>query len=259
MTIKKYLTSLTGSAALLLTGLSGHSQAADLSFSLGAYSWKTEASGGITGDSVIGPLDLSLSTFDQEPEYNNVFFATLEHPVPVLPNVKLAYTTLESYGTNGVYIYPGFSPIEISNGLIDLSHTDITGYYKVLDNIIELDIGLTVRVFDGSFELRSPLLSSNSGRSEIQSELALLYAKTAVNLPLGFQLEAELNAGDDGKQSGTDYSVLAKYRSPIGLGLAAGYRSFNADLESKSTNNLFSKIYTDVTYKGPMFYVFYSF
>ena len=82
-------------------------------------------------------------------EEQDIFLkAYLEHPFPLLPNLKVGYTTLSHDGSCSV---AGLSWGDINdfNGTIDssfsLDFTDVTFYYEVLHNWVEVDAGLTAR------------------------------------------------------------------------------------------------------------------
>lgn len=247
--------------ATLLAFAATPSMADITSFSLGGYSWQTDVEGGLTspvdpnaGFGQLERLDVSMDNFTTDTEANFVYFAELRHSFKYVPNVRLSYASLEHTGTNGtVYIPPNYSASGL-NGSIDLSHYDVTGFYTVWDDIATVDVGLTGRFFDGELNIEGikPI--------PLDTEIALLFARVNVNLPLGFAVEGELNAGDDGDQRGIDYTLLAKYKSPIGIGVAGGYRRFDADLQSDTDgNNIIKEVNTDLTFAGPIFYIFFSF
>lgn len=67
----------------------------------------------------------------------------LEHPVPLLPNIRLDLTPESSFtGSNG------------TGGInkVTFNQTDITPYYEILDNVVDLDVGITFKVVDAKIE-----------------------------------------------------------------------------------------------------------
>lgn len=67
----------------------------------------------------------------------------LEHPVPVLPNIRVDLTPEFSFsGSNGVG----------GTNKVSFDQSDITPYYEILDNVVDLDIGVTFKVLDGKVE-----------------------------------------------------------------------------------------------------------
>ena len=67
----------------------------------------------------------------------------LEHPVPLLPNIRLDLTPEASFaGSDGA---AGINKVTFNQ-------TDITPYYEILDNVVDLDIGITFKVLDAKIE-----------------------------------------------------------------------------------------------------------
>lgn len=176
---------------------------------VGAYAWQT----GITGD--IEPSDgsgkFSIKDSNVDDETNSVFYVALEHPLPVLPNISLTQTNLE------------FKDLDL-----DLTHTDATLYYEVLDNIVSLDFGFTARMYAGEVK------NSISGTEDIDDTIALAFLRVRGDLPFtGLAIGAEVNTGQD---STTDANIFLEYETPIGLGFTGGFRSLTTDIEtSKNT------------------------
>ena len=70
---------------------------------------------------------------DLESDTNANLSAYLEHPVPVLPNVRLNYTRIEQSGSGEVSTQFDLVSGDVDSDL-DLSQFDVTLYYEVLDN-----------------------------------------------------------------------------------------------------------------------------
>lgn len=67
----------------------------------------------------------------------------LEHPVPLLPNIRLDITPEASFtGLNSA----------AKMNKVTFNQTDITPYYEILDNVVDLDIGITFKVIDAKIE-----------------------------------------------------------------------------------------------------------
>ena len=63
----------------------------------------------------------------------------LEHPVPLIPNIRLDLTPESSFsGSDG------------AGGInkVSFNQADITPYYEIIDNVVDLDIGITFKVVD---------------------------------------------------------------------------------------------------------------
>ena len=103
----------------------------------------------------LGNTSISLeNTLNFDEENSNYFFIALEHPIPLLPNLRLTRTDLEWAGQGVVsagtsldeVVFPSDQAVAAD---LDLSHTEVTFYYEILDNIVDLDLGLTARLFTG--------------------------------------------------------------------------------------------------------------
>jgi outer membrane protein len=111
----------------------------------------------------------------------------------------------------------------------DLTHTDATFYYEVLDNWVSLDLGFSVRLFDGFVEIQS---AAESAREDLDEPIPMLYAKFRFDLPLtGLSVDAEANGIGYSGNTLIDASLRLAYESGIGLGVEAGYRSMRLELD----------------------------
>ena len=225
--IRQLLSAATLGSSLLLAAAA---QADDLKFEVGAYRWQTDYEGHVQsgGDSIDLNDDLGFDDDDAD-----TLYAVLEHPIPILPNLRLQYTqidtdasgqTSEGFEFDGT-VFPADVPVQSS---LDLTHTDATLYYQLLDNAVHLDVGLTLRYIDGSVDIRS---SGESATEDLEVVLPLLYAAGRVDLPLGFYVGADLNGLGAGGQGMFDYRVNAGWVSPVLLGVEVGMRRFDIDYD----------------------------
>ncbi|MCO4845058.1 MAG: TIGR04219 family outer membrane beta-barrel protein [Sulfurovum sp.] len=191
--------------------------------------------------------DASLEdTFGFSEEQDIFLKAYLEHPFPLLPNVKLGYTTLSHVGSSSVEDFSwGDSTYD---GHIDsslsLDMTDVTLYYEVLDNWVEVDAGLTLRYFSGDMGVSAV---GEYDSTDFSIWAPLLYGKARFNVPitdLSFQLEA--NAISYWDMTAYDYELSARYTLAMGIGLEAGYKSFHID-----SDDLVDGFHADMDFSGP--------
>ncbi len=221
-----FKTLLVGSALLGATAV----VADDLKFELGAYNWQVDYNGKVQAgdDSVDLNDDLGFDDDDA-----NTIYAILEHPIPLLPNLRLQYTKLDT-DAKGVTsqsfefddtVFLAGVPVQST---LDLTTADATLYYQLLDNMVELDLGLTVRYFDGSVDIRS---SGQNAHEDLELVLPLLYAAGKVALPLGFYVGADVNGLAFDGNGMLDYRVNAGWVSPFLLGVEVGMRRFDIDYD----------------------------
>lgn len=230
------------------------STAADtLGFEVGAYQWQQNYDGtvrsGITDVDVENDLGL-------DDESNLSYYAVLEHPVPMLPNIKLQHTELDISETATLSrtidfegnLYPITATVNTDS---DLSHTDVTLYYELLDNWVELDLGLTARTFGDSVKLSSPT-TGTEGEVELDETIPLLYAAARFELPMGFYLGADINGLSYDDYQLLDYRVHARWQADFGLGVELGWRSLDIDYEDGDED-------ADLTIDGAYLGAFYHF
>lgn len=217
-----------------LLAFSFHTYANDISDSgfdiyIGSSIWYTDANGGIEAPSIDYTLELKEENINKT--YNGIYFFTFEHPLRYLPDIRLTQNNVDHKGKGSLVFITTF-PIE---GAIDLSHSDITFYYNVLDGMGFIDIGATARIFDGELYLK--ILPSGTGStSDLSTTLGLFFLHTGINLPLsGLSMGLSLNAGDNGNDRSADGMFYMQYEIPQGLGVTGGYRYMNTDIASKGS------------------------
>jgi len=236
---------LTLLAALAATGISYAQADTVLGVYAGFGSWDTSY------DGKAGEPSITLKDLDVKDHKNNFYYVALEHPIPVLPNVRLAHTAISNKQTaniNTMFIIDGttFFANDTIASEFDLTHTDATFYYEVLDNWVNLDLGLTARKFDG-FVSAASTQTTTSKKVNIDQTLPMLYGKLQFDLPF-----SGLSAGVEGNfvsYSGdriTDYSAKISYLfdSVLDMGVEAGYRKLSVKVDEDD-------LQATVNLKGP--------
>ena len=196
-----------------------------LGFYAGVSNWQHDMAGNINSDlSVSDRVDIN---FDNG---GNIFYAALEHPVPFLPNIKVQQNDVQANGLiniSDVAAFPGQS-VDV-NGDIDFSHTDIMLYYEILDNALNLDLGLSFKYFNGYSDFYYQDMLDD--KSDFDDWIPMLYAKGQVDLPLtGFSVYGSVEALSFDSNDVTDFEVGLNYESKVGLGGVVGYRALSVDL-----------------------------
>ena len=238
--------------------LSTASVADTLSIRAGANYWKYDISGTVryksksSGDNIDANRDLG---------YNNgsagVYYLALEHPVPLLPNIRLTYTDIDE-DANGrlsktvVYGNATFFANEAVRSQVRLKQTDITLYYELLDNVVSLDLGLDGKYIDSEARISGEI--SGAQDASVSGWVPLAYAGIGVDLPLtGLGVSAD---GSFSKYQGShfyDYSVQVTYTTRWHMGLDAGYRKIKMNLDD------FDNSFADIEFDGPYAGAYLSF
>lgn len=223
--------------ATLLTLCASSSALSDtLGFRLDAYSWSQEYEGTVQSGPDIFDINSDLGLDDDS---QNSFGLALEHPIPLLPNIALRRTEMETEATGTVSgIFNGVTYSGQVHTESDLTHTDLTLYYEILDNWASIDLGITIRKFDEGVRLQG-LTGISAGLSSeeiIDETIPLIYLAAKFELPLtGLYVGGQVNAIQYDDDEIVDYSVQLGYESEWGLGAEIGFRSLEIDYEDTST------------------------
>ena len=239
-----------GSTALLATA----AQADTVGFSLGAYAWQQNIDGSVRkhGDSVDLHDDLNFSD-----DFNNVYYAELDHPVPLIPNVRIQHTEMsatESARLDRTITVDDTTYTAGDNvrSKLDLSHTDATFYYRPLDNWVQLRLGLTLRKFDKGVQIRSQT-TGDSAKVDIDAVVPMLYVAARFELPLtGLYAGGNANAIAYSGSHLYDARLDVGYETEIGLGVEGGYRRMELKYDQGGDH-------ADLTVDGVYAAVFYHF
>lgn len=192
--------------------------------------WDSDFSGEVVNkDSAVDiEKDLNLDS-----DSNANFTAFFEHPIPVLPNVRLNYTSISQSGRGeiGLEQFDGILPGAPVRSDLDIDQLDVTLYYEVLDNWVNLDLGLTARNFDGELVLRDVNDIANVSKTSVDAVVPMGYLAARFDLPLtGVSVGAEGNFISYSGDSLHDFNAYGQYEFAM-LQLRAGYRQMAIDYE----------------------------
>ena len=224
--MKKTVTALS----LMLASASA-SAAPLVDFWAGAYSWNSSYEGTVsaTPNSFDMQDDLNLEDSD-----NNVLWAAFEHPVPLIPNVQVKQTSMDTMGVGtvtGVYEFGGeqFVATGEVQTFADLSHTDYTAYWGLPLPVVTVDFGLNIRKFDG-------LITIEDATADLDFAVPMAFARVGAYLPLtGLSIMGEANYIGYKDTDHLDYQVALRYTldfiPALDINLEAGYRSFQMNID----------------------------
>lgn len=232
-------------ALALCAALASSAASADfIGFDASAGIWKPAYSGSVGVDK-FNADEFSLAK-------DNVTFLQLafEHPIPLLPNIMLAHSRVGTEGAADLETDITFRDETFSAGTrvstdLDLTHTDATLYYELLDNWVNLDLGLTARRYAGDMKVSSEGLSENI---RLNGYLPMLYGMARFDLPFtGWSIIAQGNATGYKGDTHTDFTAKVRwdFMPVVDLGLEAGYRMMSLDLKE------LDDLQSDLEIKGP--------
>ena len=180
----------------------------------------------------------------------------LEHPIAALPNIRYQGYNLDS--SDSLQANPQIR--ETKNGgtmeatSFNLDHEYIVLYYQLLNNWVDLDMGVDIKRFDGEVSQAGPAGSS----TDVDETIPLLHLSARVNLPInGLYLGAAINSSiiDVGLSDSTaqDSTIALGYETGTGLGIEGGVKSFSVELNDSEDLN------TDLEYDGLFLNGYYNF
>lgn len=232
-------------AGCILAALPLMAPADILSFAIGGGVWNETPTG-----SIIKPAGAVTPTVDVE---NNLFwseesqgylFATLEHPVPILPNVRLMYTSLDHAGSGPTsFIFEGESFSGTVANEFSIEQTDILAYYEILDNVVSLDLGLNIRLFDLTYMINDDLGTSTSG--SVSAPVPMLYGLIGASPWPGLLISAEGNYMSVSGSTLSDFNAKIAYTTDFFVGIEAGYRAQSIELDDVDDTN------AKIDFQGP--------
>lgn len=210
----------------------------------GAGQWQGDYSGQL-GDA---NNDINVSELGLDESDNNYFYVAFEHPIPLLPNARIQHTDISSRQSGTIsesFTLDGetFVATETIDSDVDLTHTDFTLYYELLDNWVNLDLGITLRKFDGYVTAQGDF---NEQSVDLDETIPMVYGKAQFDLPFtGFAVGGQANVINYDDNRLTDLTVNASYtfQSALDLGIEVGYRQMNLDINEDVT--------ADIDLKGP--------
>ena len=194
--------------------------------------WDSELTGE-AADKSGGEVDVE-NDLDLENDSNANASLYLEHPVPLLPNVRLSYTLVQQSGRGE--LGANFGGINVGSGVdvqseLDLEQLDFTFYYEVLDNWVNLDLGLTARDLNGELVVREVGGAGQVSKTEVDAVLPMGYLAARFDLPMtGFSVGAEGNFVSYSGDSLHDFNAYGQFEIAV-LQLRAGYRQMSIDYE----------------------------
>lgn len=242
----------TGTICMSLLLASSTVSADFLGFYVGVQKWGYDVEGDISslGNNIDITQDLGLSDDD-----NITKQLSFEHPIPFLPNLMVRQIDLRGVSNGNASQDFTFRNIDVNTNdptqlTYNLDHNEYTLYYEILDNWVNLDLGISAKQFDGEVAIAANLGTNDSSRGfvDISGSVPMLYGKAQFDLPLtGFSLGGQAHLGQFNDDKLSDIAAYVAYESGSGLGLEVGYRIFQLEFDN------FDELSSDLTIDG--FYV----
>lgn len=153
----------------------------------------------------------------------------LEHPVPLLPNIRLDLTPESSFtGSNG------------TGGInkVSFNQIDITPYYEIIDSVVDLDIGVTFKVVDTKIE--------GTLNQEFSEVIPMGYLSTGIDFEgTGLRIAGDLKYIEYKGDALGDSRIKAVWHINKFLQAQAGYRYERLRMKNRFNVN------SNMTIEGP--------
>lgn len=228
---------------LAMSVFSSHANADALGLYIGGGVWDHDPAGtfGTIGDSVI---DVE-SDLNYESESDSYFYIAFEHFVPLVPNVRIEGASMEHDGIGGPFSFNGVNNITGPSSM-SVDTKDAIFYWRVLDNWVNFDIGLTARKLDAEFIIDDQSVSVNE-------TIPMLYLAAQFDLPLtGLSIGGDINTISYSGNTYQDIRLRALYEFGV-VGIEVGLKSTKFELEDVDLVN------ADLEFKGLMIGAFLHF
>lgn len=242
--MKKTALILSLSSILLSSAVSADTL---LGLYIGADGWNAATKGSFADTG-------AMQQFKFDDKTQTSFYVALEHPIPLLPNIRLQHNKLEASGVttldaNFSFADSGFLAGSQVNNQVDLTNTDYVLYYEILDNdLVSLDFGVNGKYIKGSVGV-SQTAGNLAGVQNVSQIIPMLYTSANVGLPLtGLDLFAQGSfVSYSGSrlydvQAGIGYALLDNLA--VNMRLKAGYRAVNLRLDD------IDDLYADLDFTG---------
>jgi outer membrane protein len=224
------------STFLLSMTFSSVSNADVLGVWAGGGLWNWDVSGSVRYQTV-DTFDLenpgSGNYLNWKDDDSGTLFIIIDHPVPVIPNIKLFRTSLKTSGTGqATASFGGATLTGAVDSTFEMDMTDLTLYWDLLDNVVGLDIGLNAKNIDGKISVTDVSTPGQTDTANFSATIPMLYAGVDVSLPLtGLMLGVNGSYIEYSGDKLTETHIYIRYDSPYVLGVEAGVKSFNLTLD----------------------------
>ncbi len=222
-----------------------------LGFQVGGGNWTHTPGGSIQvddGNGTATSADLA-SDLNLGAKSEGYFYFLLEHPVPLVPNIKYVSTNLTSSGSgtaNTSFTFNGTTYNTSTNltTALKMNQTDAILYYEILDNVVSFDLGINAKTIKGNATV-------NSDSVDFNATIPMLYASAELSLPFDMTVGAEVSTISGGGNQITDTTLKVTYTTSFLLGIEAGLRTqvYNINVDLVKANINFNGIFLGAFYR----------
>lgn len=213
---------------------------------LGGGSWNHDPSGTFSSNQT-GSDNIDMSSSLKLSEKSEAYlWLAFDHPIPLVPNIRLERTALSHTSTtSSTFNFKG-NPVATGAVEVTMDSVDTILYYRLLDNWVNLDLGLDLRKLDGRFAIGNDSI-------EVSETIPMLYLAAQFDMPLtGLSLGVDYKVVGYSGSSYNDIRLRAAYEYGV-VGFEAGLRSIKLTLDDVDGAN------SDIEFSGLMVGAFLHF
>lgn len=156
----------------------------------------------------------------------------VEHPIPFVPNLRIDYTPDTSFSGSG--------------NKVTLNQLDVTPYYEILDNVVDIDLGVSFKVLDGKV--------AGAVNESFNHVIPMGYVAAGIDIPgVPVRIAGDIRYVALSSDFLYDRRIKAVWKVMAGVEAKIGYRE-----ESLTINDHFD-LHTDMSIKGPFVGLGYTF
>ena len=219
---------------------------ADISrLELGTGAWLQNSSGSASYNATAGGTD----TPDSKLNTNSYVWLLIKHPIPVLPNIRLEYSSIEATG-NPTGTWEGKSFSTGAKSTLDITQYDVIPYYNLLDNTAwtTIDLGVDAKIIQSRYTATQASVGTYEGKDSIVVPMGYLRARVEIpNSDVG--IEADIKYVSYGSSSLSDFRAKVDYTFSsmplIKPAVELGYRQEMIKVDNSSVS-----VKTDLTFSG---------
>ncbi|RLA21058.1 MAG: hypothetical protein DRQ62_09845 [Gammaproteobacteria bacterium] len=218
--------------AALSTPLMVHADT--LSIAVGGGAWNAAPSGSFKKTTDPTEVNVKDNLFWSD-DAQGYFFATLEHPIPIIPNVKLMATKIDQSGSgNTSFTFDG----ETYNGDVSndfsIETLDLIAYYEILDNVVSIDIGLNIRNLKVDYNIIDTTGNIPPDTDSLNETIPMLYALVGISPITDLIISGELSYIAYSGSTISDFTAKVAYTTNFFVGFEAGYRKQKYEFDDVS-------------------------
>ena len=233
--------------ALMLAGFSYKVNADFIGVYAGVGTWNYTTSGQINNLGTDADFE---DNFGLEDDFSGFAYIAVEHPFPLVPNIRLNHYALKTTSNTtltaaSAFTFAGTNYTAGTNIETELKwdESDSLLYYEFLDNIVSFDLGL------GMKQINAELSVTTGGVSnilQIEESLPIAYAMLGAHIPgTGISIIVEQTQSFLGDIEIVQNNSKISYEMGYMFGFEAGYRTSTAKLDE------LPNITGEVEFSGP--------